>query len=64
MAKELMIMAATEAKKDLKEAMDRIRRAEHFPGQASREAINKQLAEAMDHLNKVNNWLHAISNAR
>ncbi|MBT0664749.1 hypothetical protein KI809_10600 [Geobacter pelophilus] len=61
MAKEtIMRMAAEEAYQLLQAAMDKIMSAEHFPEQASREAINKQLREAGDLLCKANNWVYAI----
>lgn len=64
MAKELMIMAAAEAREALGDAMEKILRAEHLPDQVSREVINKHLSKAMDSMNTVNNWLHAIANVR
>ncbi|MEA5113039.1 MAG: hypothetical protein VB050_03345 [Geobacteraceae bacterium] len=64
MAKDIIMrMAAEQAYELLQAAMDNIMSAEHFPEQASREAINKELREAGDKLQKANNWLYAIKSA-
>ena len=58
-----MKMAATEAYDHTNSCMDKIMRARHFPEQASREAIDKILAEAEEDLAKAHQWLYAIKEA-
>lgn len=59
----LMRMGAEEAIKELGNAIGLLMDAEHTPDEVEKKYLEEKIDNAQKHLNNVNNWLYAISEA-